>query len=66
MGGDCLKRHYTVEEVAELCRVHEATVRRWIAQKHLMAIRLPGGYYRVPADEVDRRLRHPQGARRES
>lgn len=49
---------YTPEEVAELCRVHVSTVRRWIAQGQVEAIRLPGGTYRIRAEEVSR-LRQP-------
>ena len=49
---------YTVEELARLCLVHAATVRRWIASGRVAAIRLPGGYYRIPAGEVQR-LRDP-------
>jgi excisionase family DNA binding protein len=53
-----MTQDFTPEEVAELCRVHVSTVRRWIAQRQLQAIRLPGGSYRIPADEVSR-LRMP-------
>ena len=51
---------YTVNELAALCRVHIITVRRWINQGKLKAIRLPGGLYRVPRGEVDR-IREPVG-----
>ena len=47
---------YKAEELANLCRVHVSTVRRWINKGSLTAIRLPGGYYRISAEEV-RRLR---------
>ena len=47
---------YTVDELAKVCRVGPNTVRRWIASGKVAAIRLPGGFYRIPADEV-RRLR---------
>ena len=49
---------YKVEEVAALFRVHISTVRRWIALGSIRAIRLPGGAYRVPVEEVDR-IRQP-------
>ena len=49
---------YTVQELADLCRVSVATVRRWIASGQLQAIRLPGGVYRITRSEVDR-LREP-------
>ena len=56
-----MKKDLTVEEVAALCRVHITTVRRWIAQGQLEAIRLPGGTYRITADAVDQ-LRQPMQA----
>ena len=42
------------QELAELFRVHVSTVRRWIASGRVSAFRLPGGTYRIPADEVSR------------
>lgn len=45
---------YTVKELARLCRVHAAIVRRWIASGRMAAIRLPGGNYRINVTEVDR------------
>ena len=56
-----MTQDFTPEEVAELCRVHVSTVRRWIALRQLRAIRLPGGTYRIPAEEVSR-LRQPMQA----
>ena len=53
----------TVEELAELFGVHVTTVRRWIAMRRVRAIRLPGGEYRIPQEEVDR-LRQPVGVDR--
>ena len=52
-----VEQDYTVEELAEVCRVHVVTVRRWIAEGRIRAIRLPGSY-RIPKVEVDR-LRKP-------
>ena len=52
---------YTPDEVANLCRVHVSTVRRWIGHGKVRAIRLPGGSYRIPKTEFDR-LREPVGA----
>ena len=45
---------YTPDEVAELLRVHPATVRRWIGSGQVHAIRLPGGNYRITEAELDR------------
>lgn len=42
----------TVAELASMCRVHVSTVRRWILMGRVSAIRLPGGYYRIPASVV--------------
>ena len=47
-------QYWTAEELADLYRVHVATVRRWIANGQLRAIRLPGGNFRIPQAEVDR------------
>jgi excisionase family DNA binding protein len=43
----------TAAEVAELCRVDAATVRRWIDAGKLPAIRLPGGNLRIRRSDVD-------------
>lgn len=53
-----MERDLTPEELAEICRVHVSTVRRWINTGRLQAIRLPGGMYRIPTAEVER-LRRP-------
>ena len=53
-----MEQDFTPEELAELCRVHVSTVRRWIANGSVTAIRLPGGMYRIPGAEVER-LRQP-------
>lgn len=34
---------FTTTQVAEFCEVTEETIRRWIKDKHLPAIRMPGG-----------------------
>lgn len=48
----------TVEEAAELLRIHPQTVRLWLRQGKLRG-RLIGGRksgYRIPASEIDRLL----------
>ena len=45
----------TVAEICEILQVGEMTVRRWIAQKKLPAVRV-GKLVRVPADEFQRFL----------
>ena len=47
----------TPKEVAELLRVHPATVTRWIRLGQIRAVRLPAGTYRIPSEEVERLLR---------
>jgi excisionase family DNA binding protein len=42
---------YTVDQVAELCQVKPAAVRKWIKAGKIAAIRLPGGQYRIPRDQ---------------
>ena len=44
---------FTVEEVAEICRVGVDTVRRWIRLNQLPASRLPGGAYRITGSQKD-------------
>ena len=48
-----------VAVVARLLNVCPATVRNWIRQQKILAIRLPSGYYRIPLSELDR-LRNSQ------
>lgn len=43
-------------EVARLCRVNSMTVRRWVAEGHLEAVRLPTGGYRFHRSAVDELL----------
>jgi excisionase family DNA binding protein len=46
-------------EVADLLRVDESTVLRWIKEGDVEALRLPGGTYRIPRSEVERILATP-------
>lgn len=52
------KEHLTVEEVAELTGRTEYTVRRWVSEGRLKAIRLaeggPRGRLLIPRSELDR------------
>jgi len=42
----------TIAEVARICRVHEATVRRYIAKGHLRSVRV-GRVIRVRSDDLE-------------
>ena len=39
--------HNTVKDIAEYCLVSRMTVRRWIKDGKLSAIKLPSGHYRI-------------------
>jgi excisionase family DNA binding protein len=44
----------TVAEVATMYRVHINTVRNWIADGRLKALKLPSGIYRITRKEAER------------
>jgi excisionase family DNA binding protein len=46
------KKHYTICEVAYILDVDETTVRRWVKERRLPAIRC-GGTIRILAEQVD-------------
>lgn len=52
---DDLPALLTIAAVAEFCAVHDRTVRRWVAQGRLRAVKA-GGLVRVPRDELARFL----------
>ncbi len=43
----CKEKHFTVNDIAEYCLVSRVTVRRWIKDSKLFAIRLPSGHHRI-------------------
>lgn len=43
----------SVGELALRYRVSPSTVRRWLRQKRLVSVRLPGGTYRIPVAAVE-------------
>jgi excisionase family DNA binding protein len=47
-----LEKHYTCNQVGEMFEVNPYTVRAWIKDKKLRAIRLPGGEYRIPESAI--------------
>ena len=51
------KTWLTVSEIAQYCEVGQGTVRRWVKQEELPAIRLAGGHYRIKATDFEEFLR---------
>jgi molybdopterin-binding protein len=45
---------YRVSEAARLLSISSPTLKHWIQQGRLRAVRTPGGHYRVPLSEVRR------------
>jgi len=43
----------TATEVAEEFRLHPGTVRRWVGENKIRAIKLPGGLLRFRREEVE-------------
>jgi excisionase family DNA binding protein len=41
----------TVKGIANYCLVSESTVRRWIKDEKISALRLPSGQYRITASD---------------
>jgi excisionase family DNA binding protein len=41
------EKHITVKDIAEYCLVSGITVRRWIKDGKLSAMKLPSGHYRI-------------------
>lgn len=50
----------TVSEVSKILKVSEASVRKWIREAKIPAIRTPGGTYRIFGREVDEILKEYQ------
>ena len=45
--------YYTTEEVADLLKVNKESVRRWVRDDKLKAVRLSGKFIRVSQDDLD-------------
>ena len=45
------KRWVSVKQIADYCLVSRTTVRRWIKEAKLSAIRLPSRHYRVSSED---------------
>jgi excisionase family DNA binding protein len=50
------EQHFTVNDVAEYCMVSGITVRRWIREGKLSALKLPSGHYRITRDDFKKFL----------
>ena len=48
------QQDFDTKSLAALFGVNTATVLRWISARKVRAIRLPGGRYRIPYEEVVR------------
>ena len=58
-----MSQHFlTVIEVAELCRIHPATVRAMIERGDLAGVRI-GKLYRIPQEAVEQLVRVPESER---
>jgi excisionase family DNA binding protein len=41
------EQHFTIKDISEYCLVSGITVRRWIKDGKLSAMKLPSGHYRI-------------------
>jgi excisionase family DNA binding protein len=41
------EQHFTINDISEYCLVSGITVRRWIKDGKLSAMKLPSGHYRI-------------------
>jgi len=48
------ENYYTVKEVADMMKVHENTIWRWIKEGKLKSFKLPSGRTRISGLELDK------------
>jgi len=48
-----IKRYYRIREAAQLFALSEKTIRRWISEKSIKAVRI-GRSIRIPLNEIER------------
>ena len=48
-----LRKYYKVKEAASIFSVSEKTIRRWISDRYIKAVRI-GGSVRIPSAEMER------------
>jgi molybdopterin-binding protein len=56
------KAWFTPREFAERVGISYPTVKQWLYNDKLQAVRTPGGHYRISAEQVDKYL-HPDGGK---
>ena len=45
--------YYTTEEIADLLKVNKESVRRWVRDNKLKAVKLSGKFIRISQDDLD-------------
>ncbi len=50
------KLQFRPDEAARLLGVHVETIRRWIREGKIQAVKSPGGHYRIPRGEAEQVL----------
>ena len=56
-----IEKHYNISEVADMLGVHQNTLRNWEKRGKIKPVRLPGGYRRYAASEINRVLSPDNG-----
>jgi len=54
--------YYTTEEVADLLKVNKESVRRWVRDNKLKAVKLSGKFIRISQDDLDEFVKTMRGA----
>lgn len=64
MSEEPLEKHYSVTELSRILSVKPYTIRRWINDKTIKAVRLPGGRgdYRISETEAKRLVNNTYGS----
>jgi len=55
------ENYYTVKEVADMMKVHENTIWRWIKEGKLKSFKLPSGRTRISGLELDKIVSEDNG-----
>lgn len=64
MSGPAVEQHYTVSELAKLLKMRPQTIRMWIREEKIKAVRFggPNGDYRIPESEAVRLVNDAYGS----